>query len=242
MKFNRFILILFVLILAIQPSLPVQAAEDTDAYPYPLNGGWRSFMNGNFVVDLAASGNYLWAATHNGGLFRWDTRDGSYIQYTVTDGLPSSVLYSVAVDKSGNVWVGSYGFGVGRFDGANWKIYTVADGLVDNAVRAIAVDANGNIWFATPSGVSKYDGDTWTNYTSANGYPSASAYEVAVDPAGNLWFGSGEGVIKFDGVNWTTYTTVDGLVNDTVRAITFDLSGNLWLGTFAGGSKFDGKN
>jgi len=47
---------------------------------------WTNYTNGNYVNDLAFEGNYLWAATE-GGVVRWDVRDGSYRKYTRSDGL-----------------------------------------------------------------------------------------------------------------------------------------------------------
>ena len=43
MKFNRIFFVIFALFLAIQPSLPAQAAEDAGTYPPPLTQEWRYF-------------------------------------------------------------------------------------------------------------------------------------------------------------------------------------------------------
>lgn len=70
----------------------------------------------------------------------------STVQYTSRDGLLSSELHTVLVDRTGRVWTGS-GQGVSCFDGNTFHNYTVREGLWQNAVHIILEDEEGNIWF-----------------------------------------------------------------------------------------------
>ena len=123
--------------------------------------GWVNYTNANYINALAMVGNTLWAGT-SGGVVKWDMTTGTYVKYTTTDGLADNYVQAIAVDGAGNLWFGTDGGGVSKFDGTTWTTYTEADGLASSWVNAIAVDGAGNLWFGTGGGVSKFDGATWT--------------------------------------------------------------------------------
>ena len=59
---------------------------------------------------------------------------------------------------SGNLWFGTYGGGVSRYDGKSFTSFGEKDGLISRDVWSIAVDANGMIWIGTIEGVCRFDG------------------------------------------------------------------------------------
>lgn len=71
------------------------------------------------------------------------------------------------LDKSGNLWFGTTGKGVYRYNAAtaDFTNFTTSDGLSDNFVSAIIEDKAGNIWFGTTKGVCRYDGKSFTDAT-----------------------------------------------------------------------------
>lgn len=73
------------------------------------------------------------------------------LHYTVRDGLPSSVIYGMAQDDQGYLWIGTEA-GLVRFDGLQFKVYTTQDGLPDNEVLGLNFDARtSRLWIATYS-------------------------------------------------------------------------------------------
>ena len=248
MKIRNFFLIVSLLGILAQPSQPAPKSMQVSS---PIISAtrevWRNFTNANWIQALTIQENILWAGT-DGGVARWDTTTGSYIIYTTVDGLASNYVNAIASDPAGNVWVGTFGYGVSKFDGANWTTYTTADGLAGDWITAIASDPAGNMWVGTAwgcgwkgcsgFGVSKFDGTKWSTPAGAGDLITS----LTIDLAGNLWISIwGSGVSKFDGTNWTTYTTAHGLGSNYVNIITSDPSGNLWFGTNGWGvSKFDG--
>lgn len=101
-------------------------------------------------------------------------------------------------DKNGNIWFGTNGDGVGRFDGKTLVYFTLKDGLSGTAVRGIVEDKEGNIWFGTGGGVSKYDGKTFTNFTTKEGLDDNNVWSMYADKAGNIWVGTERGVNKYN--------------------------------------------
>jgi ligand-binding sensor domain-containing protein len=72
----------------------------------------------------------------------------NYINYTITDGLPSNETYDIFQDSKGYLWIGTDN-GVVKYDGHTFKTYTTKDGLTDNTIFRIYEDYKGRIWFIT---------------------------------------------------------------------------------------------
>ncbi len=164
--------------------------------------------------------------------------------YTVQDGLAYNTVFSVGVDSYDNLWAGTAGAGVSKFDGSSWTTYTKEDGVASDHVYAIERDLNGNIWFSTLEGVSRFNGQSWTTYKDDNGLSRNYSQCIAVDTQGNVWVGHDiYGLDKFNGSTWTNYSKANGLPDDNVKDIAVDPQGNIWIGTKYGGiSKFDGSS
>ena len=162
--------------------------------------------------------------------------------YTSSDGLALDSTRSGIVDKTGNLWIGTNGGGVSRYDGKSFTNYTTAEGLIQNDVWSILEDKKGNLWFGTEGGVSKYDGKSFTTYTTAQGLADNLIKSILEDKTGNLWFGTNGGVSKYDGKSFITYMVAHGLAHNHILCIIEDKKGNLWFGTAGGVSKYDGKS
>ena len=68
-------------------------------------------------------------------------------------------------DKQGNLWFGTTGEGVYRYDGKIFTQFTMKDGLLSNCVWSMLEDHSGNIWFGTGEGICRYDGKSITSMT-----------------------------------------------------------------------------
>lgn len=108
---------------------------------------------------------------------------------------PNYVM-SLVVDNDNIKWFGTWGSGLSRFDGKQWKTYTTEDGLAGNFVFSLAIDNNGILWAGTEKGVSRFDGKHWKSYTPKEGLMDDFVYSIGVDPDNNKWFGTRFGVSK----------------------------------------------
>ena len=168
---------------------------------------------------------------------------------------PNQVV-SILEDKKGNLWIGTNGAGVYRYDGKSFsqflsnigKVYE--DGLYHNIVLSIVEDLQGDIWFSSLShaGVSKYNGESFSHYLEDTGLSDDFVRTVHCDRKGNIWIGThgnnNGGLDKYDGETFTNYhKTDDGLSHNNVRWIYEDPKGELWLGSGTSNlSIFDGVN
>ncbi len=161
----------------------------------------------------------------------------------VEQGLASSFILTIFQDSKGNIWIGTNGEGVIKYNGSSFTQFSTTEGLLQNWVRCILEDKNGNLWFGTDEGVVKYNGNTFTWITdkiSDNGFIRSNIWGMAEDKEGNIWFNSvKDGVYKYDGTTLKYYTGKQGL-STPVRCITKDKNGNLWFGSINGIFKYDG--
>ena len=158
-------------------------------------------------------------------------RQGLWHTFSVSDGLPSPLVFTITQDRKGHLWFGT-GRGACRFDGMRFTTFTTNDGLAGNEVLSIFQDRQGNLWFGTMNnGVSRYDGERFTTFTTEDGLADNQVRAILEDRQGNLWFGTSWGVTRFDGHYFTHFDVGDGLADNEILAILEDRKGNLWFGT-----------
>jgi len=82
---------------------------------------------------------------------------------TVEEGLVDNFVQSLAIDKLGNIWMGTKG-GVSVFDNGSLKSLTREDGLSSNNILCIAVDKKGVVWLGTDRGVISFSNGELSRY------------------------------------------------------------------------------
>lgn len=164
--------------------------------------------------------------------------------YTRTQGLNQDDISAIVQDRAGNLWIGTYGAGLVRFDGSYFSHFDIESGLPDNHILSLFIDKDGFIWIGTRiGGLIKFDGKNFTIFNEQNGLTNNSVEAILQDRNGNFWFGTyGGGVSQFDGNTFIHYNTEQGLTGNIVYTIEEDNDGNIWFGTRGNGiSRFDGQ-
>jgi ligand-binding sensor domain-containing protein/two-component sensor histidine kinase len=163
------------------------------------------------------------------------------VQYLDVDqGMGASYLYAMLEDKSGNLWLGTDGAGISKYDGVSFIHYGKKEGLSENFISAILEDANNTIWIGTTNGLNSFDGQYFTQYKDE--LLGNNIHALVQDKKKNIWICTNAGVSKYDGKYFTNYTVKNGLPSDTVVACMEDRNGNIWFGTNRGAAKFDGES
>jgi hypothetical protein len=209
------------------------------------NGQWLSFAGSGYVGSSQVVGNIIidqsdqkWIALHQGGgifLFSENSldvnNDFKARRLTTSNGLPSNEVFSLAVDRSGYVWVGTDA-GVAVFyapsrafsgDAFNAQLIIVdQDGFggylfEDETINAITVDGSNKKWFGTTrSGAFLLSADareTMFNFNTNNSpLPSNNILDIAIDEiTGEVFFATDKGLVSFRGLataGSTTHTDV----------------------------------
>lgn len=183
----------------------------------------------------------LWFGTIDSGLFHYDGTTWSLL--TVDDGLTSNAITSSAIDRWGNLWLGT-GLGAMRYNGTAWTSLT--EGFFSLRVASVLADELGNVWFGSVNdgaGVARYDGVLSVFHDDVPG--GGIVESMFVDTRGDVWvatsvnlnpvegeFGLGGGVHRYDSKagSWTSFTSNDGLAGDMVMSIGEDSVGRIWAG------------
>ncbi|HEY5791576.1 MAG TPA: two-component regulator propeller domain-containing protein [Gammaproteobacteria bacterium] len=106
-------------------------------------------------------------------------------------------IVSLAVDPDGSVWAGTWGGGLGHFDGSNWTNYTVNEGLPANHVFMLRFDQAGELWVGTSQGLARRGKDgKFTVLTQNDGLFSNNVFSMDEASDGSLWIGSFGGVTR----------------------------------------------
>ncbi len=205
---------------------------------------------------LATPEGELWAGTYARGFYRIDVTTGELRD--AADRRPDEwgamVLHR---DRSGDVWAGSWGTNLRRFDRASrtW-LEAQAHHLTSAAdVTAVYEDRRGTLWFGTRGGgVLRCDGRTgeWTQLPMRRdgAVGGDRINDVAAGPGGELWFTSsqvlsgmvngtgvrGGGVHRFDRATgaWTTYRAEEGISDASAWTVTVTAGGEVVVGGLFG--------
>jgi signal transduction histidine kinase/ligand-binding sensor domain-containing protein len=108
---------------------------------YTFSYGFAVAKNGALF-----SGTYGGLARYAGG--KWERLDPKPID-------------AITQSRDGEVWVGTRGTGVYRYDEKNPVAYTMKEGLRASGITAMFFDRDNHLWAGTNKGVSRFDGTEW---------------------------------------------------------------------------------
>src|SRR3989339_909619 len=121
-------------------------------------------------------------------------------------GLANEQVLSIAEDTEGNIWFGTYGGGVCKFDGKEIKTITTKDGINSNNIFFLLTDSRGYIWAGSEKGINRMffsnnqSKPSIKTYSKGEGYRGIeSSLNAAIeDNKGYLWFATIKGVSRYD--------------------------------------------
>jgi ligand-binding sensor domain-containing protein/two-component sensor histidine kinase len=203
-------------------------------------------VSDNFISALYEdSDGFIWIGTVNGYINRFDRKTETFKRYSVNDFFSvirkteadfydyplafsrnqTNTITSIAGDSEGNLWIGTWGNGIVKFNIKESKashLFNDADNpgsLSSNKVIDIITDRNGDVWIATfGGGLNKLFQD----------YPAGNS-KSKMPQAEFLHYRASED--KFS------------LSDDKTISLFEDRKGNIWIGTFYGGlNKLDKNN
>lgn len=131
--------------------------ESKELVHKPLNKQDR----GSRVWDVIVSNGRAWACTDN-GLYNWDYKDTSkgFEQCWLVGNERSNsiVVFSILESSSGDIWIGTQGNGLFKYDVENktFNKLTISSDLDRGSVYGIVEDEE-VIWLSSASGIYRYD-------------------------------------------------------------------------------------
>lgn len=163
--------------------------------------GTQNKLPHNNIYDiLADKSGQVWFATHTNRVAIFNGKDIETKDVTDHGEIPN--ITCIAQDKEGkNIWLGTDGSGLYRYDGKTFKQYTKADGLQSNFVYQLLIDHYGQVWTTHRDGFSRHIPETgwFLTYPAKTITPMEenSPLDAIVDAGGNLWFCTEYGLLEY---------------------------------------------
>lgn len=195
-------------------------------------------------LDQDYEGN-LQIATMGAGLIVFNPKTGDSkinIHHFKDPGtIISNEAYSLLVDRTGTVFVGTYGFGISRYSPVNRKfpVYFMPASDIEgdkNAYTDCIEDDYGRLIIGTYHGFLVYDrkNNTYQHYLPGSSYEDNKILTITKDPDGGIWFGSNRSLHRYDKDlhKVKSYVVLKDNVDHPIYSIYFDHQQNLWFGLF----------
>ncbi len=204
-----------------------------------------------FQIYEDSSGD-IWVSTRGRssdlhGLARLKKGEEKFQTFSEAAGFPSKMSpSSFAEDRNGNLWIGFYEGGFGRFDGERFEILSNRqDFPAKGVISDLLLDAKGRLWISSSNtGLYRIDDTSAKNpvyvpLTTENGLSSNNIRTITEDRFGRIYAGTASGVdrISPDTGNIKHYSVTDGLATDFVIDSHLDKNGNVWFATSNGVSR-----
>jgi len=194
----------------------------------------------------------IWVCGEEGCLARVDAQGRIH----AIPGLPpvsvNSILETVNEEGRPELWVSTFGAGLGHFSEGKWSFTTVKEGFPSNFATDVtetrSLEGKRVIWVSTVAGLVRMEGGKRQNFTVRWGLPTDTVYRLRRDPyrADGLWIGtSGGGLLYFQEGSWLTHDAPSGLPGNYVTALAQGRGPqgefSIFAGTSLGLARFDGK-
>lgn len=145
---------------------------------FPVKGG-KDFFFSDVRCALEIEKNVYVIGTRNDGLYYYDYNTHALKHYKNdkvredSGQIPENYVTDIIKDSRNEIWIGTYGGGIGRFDVKTGKFisYNTQHDLLNNNVCKIVEDNDRHLWVSTITGISDFDpqNEQFNNYTHHNG-------------------------------------------------------------------------
>jgi len=153
-------------------------------------------------------------------------------------------------DSDGNLWIGTEGSGILRFDRRTQRLRQFAGpqsgvaAVSSPYVSAVYIDRVNRLWAGTLNGLDRIDMLTGrrTRYAEDDGLASTKVACILEHAGGDLWLSTDKGISKFNprtGV-FQNFSVADGVPGDLTgySACVKGANGEMFFGGFAGATRF----
>jgi ligand-binding sensor domain-containing protein len=213
-------------------------------------GGYGGYLNRyqngrieNFALPLRFRGESIWSLEEDGEHSLWlgtssgllHFQDGRFREVPLPEPAANVEIRCVLKDRSGGLWIGTYGAGLfSRQQGAFGR-FSRAAGLRDDRITCLFADRRGNLWVGSETGLNFLaagKSEFFQIEPLLDGCRVECMYE---DSQGILWIGTRNHGLKALRNGRLGSVAIDqGLFDNRVYAILEDREANLWLSSERG--------
>lgn len=204
-------------------------------------------LNNNNTWSIARDlNNQIWVGTENGVCY-WNGK--SFVPFELPEPniheiefrIAPNLVWTICVDRGGDLWFGTDGKGIFRFDGQKVTTLTKTDGLLGNQVSSIIQDRHGDMWFGYLSGgVSRQNGTSIKNFTAQDRLPDGMVWTIHQSQRGELLVSVlGSGLYRLNENGFQSCEANTRGLPKHVQALFEGRDGNLWAGCSGGLYRID---
>lgn len=224
----------------------------------------RNTLENNCIYSLCGegfpNGDRIWVGTSD-GVYIFDSKDESFVHLPIlgSDGRErrNLLVYSLAADVAGNMWIGTLGDGLYRYSlkSGTFEHYNAAkypEAFSSDVIVKILLDHDNNIWVASGGGslLSRYNPEnnrfsTFRVEDTLTREPISRISTMCQDSFGDIWIaGYACELYKFElsRLTFTCNRPEDGEAYGRVRSMIEYAPGIIMLGTDHGLVNFNTKN
>ena len=189
----------------------------------------------NILCGFQDSRNRVWFGTDRKGVYYW--QEGR-ISKLPDASLDSAIVFSLAEDKNGQIWVGTQK-GLRCYD-STFQRKDIPP--LKEEILALLVDRQGVLWIGTTGhGLARYRDGAYTFFSKTDGLADDHVRALSEDEEGSLWIGTRDGLSQLTDVKFPTQAAAEDASVKDALAVCASRKGGLWVGSSAGATYFDGK-
>ncbi len=211
---------------------------------YTIKDQGKGLLTNSFVTFLRAGDGTVYAGSVS-GIYRFNRETSTF--RLLENVAPGAFIHALYEDSRGNIWVGTYGRGLHKYDASSEMCEQVLSDhddygrLKNEYITSIYEDKEHNIWFTTEGGgFSCMNASTGVISRFIPGRDIEFAIYCAIleDSRGHLWITSTRGLLRYapDAGVFTVYTRDDGLLGNTFsyNSAYQDKNGRMYFGMVNG--------
>lgn len=197
------------------------------------------------ISMLADRRDNIWLATYNHGLIKYDGKEFRHQPLDPDNpcSLVNRTVWSVAEDKSGYLWIGTWGGGLYGLDPDNGRIRNYASGDENfnrSEIASICLSNDNNIYLGTTYGIDVFSPITGRfekllgNRSGSQQLTNTLIVQLFEDSRNLLWIATREGLNVYDRRNDEIILPVKELKHTIIFGVAEDNDKNMWVTTSDG--------
>lgn len=183
---------------------------------------------------ICTPGGEVWLGTDDGiTICTFEKESKNIRKLGLKDGLPDQIITALKADQKGNVWIGTFEFGVVFFDAATGKINRPFETNLMDKITSFAIFDDHEIWIGTHAqGVWRHspEDEFAKQLVGLNNFKQGQVSGLLSDVEGNIW------IVMLEGVLISGFRPFESLTVNVpeIQTIYTDSKDQLWIGTQAG--------
>ncbi len=202
--------------------------------PLPVS---RNSFPDDVVLSIAPTADgRLWLGTYQSGLLLYNKGNITYFQLDPDnkDSNANKSIWNLSRDKSGYLWIGTWGNGLWRLDPESGHAIHFKD-LDGNQIASLCNASDGNIYMATTYGLLIYYPITGKyekllgNRSGTQQFSNQCMSHIMEDSRGLIWISTLDGINIYNRINDKIDILNGDLGNSIINGVVEDNDKNIWI-------------